>query len=110
MSSSSSEAIRKLNDAFRKSGTGGTIVMTQGVFKQDPQIIDQIRETVRTHSDFSKDSDPHGEHDFGKFEVSDLKLFWKIDYYNCEMNGGSPNPADAHVTERVLTIMLQEEY
>lgn len=110
MSKDSSEAIRKLNDAFRKSGKGGMIVMTQGVSCEPQHVIDEIREAVRNHTDFSPDNDPYGEHDFGKFEVESLKLFWKIDYYNKTMDGGSEDPADAQVTGRVLTIMLREEY
>jgi len=55
-------------------------------------------------------NDPWGEHDFGSFEHNGNTIFWKIDCYDREMKHGSPNPADATVTQRVLTVLLAEEY
>jgi hypothetical protein len=52
-------------------------------------------------------NDPHGEHDFGSFEVDGRKIFWKIDLYEePEVKGADGQP----VTTRVLTIMLAEEW
>ena len=31
-----------------------------------------------TFDDFSEENDPHGEHDFGSFELCGRKFFWKI--------------------------------
>jgi Protein of unknown function (DUF3768) len=55
-------------------------------------------------------NDPHGEHDFGHFEIAGQKFFWKIDYYDAAMEFGSEDPADPTKTTRVLTIMLASEY
>ena len=54
--------------------------------------------------------DPHEEHDFGAFEVDGNKIFFKIDYYDKTLTYYSPDPSDPSVTERVITIMLAEEY
>jgi hypothetical protein len=35
---------------------------------------------------------------------------FKIDYYDKSLEFGSPDPADPTVTERIITIMLAEEY
>lgn len=110
MTESRTEKISQLNDAFRKTATGGMVVMTQGVLAQSPEMIEQIMIAVQSYSAFSKDNDPYGEHDFGSIEVEQLKLFWKIDYYDLDLRAGSEDPANAEVTKRVLTIMLREEY
>lgn len=66
---------------------------------------------MREFSEFSEDNDPYGEHDFGAFDIEGAgKIFWKIDYYNRTMDGGSDDPDDPGKTTRVLTIMLASEY
>ena len=47
---------------------------------------------------------------FGAFDYGDERVFWKIDCYDRTRTTGSPNPANAGVTHRVLTIMLAFEY
>jgi hypothetical protein len=59
---------------------------------------------------FSGDNDPHGEHDFGSFELADCIFFWKIDYYDARCEFGSEDPSDPKQTTRVLTLMLSSEY
>lgn len=102
--------IRRLNDAFRTSFIGGRVMLTAGVAALPDQQKANVLSAVRQYADFNPDSDPHGEHDFGVFEVQGVKLFWKIDYYDKAVEYGSDNPADANVTTRVLTIMRREEY
>lgn len=64
---------------------------------------------IASFAAFDEDNDPHGEHDFG-VELAGQRLFWKIDYYDQNMESGSEDPADPAKTTRVLTIMLAEEY
>jgi hypothetical protein len=83
------ERIRVLNDAFRRSFTGGKVMMTAGVAAMTDQTRAQVFDRVRTFEAFNADNDPHGEHDFGNFEIDGRKLFWKIDHYDAAMEFGS---------------------
>ncbi len=46
----------------------------------------------------------------GTFEHSGEKIYWKIDYFDPEMEQGSEDPADSAQTTGLLTIMLASEY
>ena len=63
---------------------------------------------VRDFSDFNKDNDPYGEHDFGSFTVSGVKVFWKMDYYDEALKDWC-DPLRPNCN-RVLTIMRADEY
>ena len=102
--------IRAANDKFRQSFVGGEIFSTPGIRALGTEANLEILEQIRNFSDFNPNNDPHGEHDFGSFEQNGEKIFWKIDYYDTELNGGSPDPSDPLCTRRVMTIMLASEY
>jgi hypothetical protein len=85
-------------------------LITQGIEGLGQNAVRSIVETVRDFTEFPPESDPWGEHDFGMFEYDGEKIYWKIDCYNLDQTAGSPNPANAAVTYRVLTIMLASEY
>jgi hypothetical protein len=105
-----SDAIRVLNDNFRSTFIGGQMFMTAGMSELPLDVKANVFLKVKSFSAFDKDNDPHGEHDFGSFEVAGETFFWKIDYYDCDCRGGSEDPANPDITTRVLTIMLAEEY
>jgi Protein of unknown function (DUF3768) len=109
---SRAKRIADLNDEFRKSlVTGGRSYMTAGVNAKGADFVAQALGKVIAFDDFNADNDPHGEHDFGSFELDGEKLFWKIDYYSTDdPDLGSEDPSDPAKTERVLTVMLAEEY
>jgi len=44
------------------------------------------------------------------FEADGHKIMFKIDYFDSSLAQHSPDPADPAVTQRVITIMLAEEY
>ena len=102
--------IRDLNDAFRKSFSGGQVFLSQGVQSLPSDVCAMALRKVVTYDAFTQANDPHGEHDFGSFELAGHKFFWKIDYYAPDLQGGAENPADPEKTARVLTIMLAAEY
>jgi hypothetical protein len=105
-----SDAIRVLNDNFRSTYIGGQVVMTAGVSELPIDVKAKVLLMVKSFSTFDEDNDPHGEHDFGSFEVAGETFFWKIDYYDSDCHYGSEDPADPNKTTRVLTVMLADEY
>lgn len=106
----SSDRIRALNDAFRTTFGGGNVMMTASVAALPDCVKAEALTQVATFAAFTEDSDPHGEHDFGSFELVGRRFFWKIDYYDQECRQGSEDPADPDKTSRVLTLMLAEDY
>jgi Protein of unknown function (DUF3768) len=104
------DRIRMLNDELRKHLLGGGAVMTPGIAALGPDAVQRLVQTISIFNDFSADNDPHGEHDFGAFEFDGHQVMFKIDYYDKTLTYHSPDPADPAVTERVITIMLAEEY
>jgi hypothetical protein len=105
-----SDRIRLLNDNFRTTFVGGRVVMTQGVSEMSMDERARIVLTVQSFKDFDTGNDPHGEHDFGSFELAGETYFFKVDYYSPDLQGGSEDPADPEKTTRVLTIMRADEY
>lgn len=103
-------AIRRLNDHLRCRGRGGRLAVTAGVIALGRGALPAILVALRSFGGFTSDNDPYGEHDFGSIDWRGTRLFWKIDYYHRELRFGSPDPADASVTTRVLTVMLAAEY
>ena len=104
------EAIRALNDELRQNLTTGTAFMTAGVAALGAEAVARIVKTIAVYDDFCHANDPYEEHDFGSFEVDGHTIFFKIDYFDKALAFHSPDPADPSVTERVITIMLAEEY
>ena len=102
--------IQELNDAFRKSFTGGRVMLTARVDALAEPDKAAVLEKVRTFDAFDADNDPHGEHDFVSVEHDGTKYFGKLDYYDKDMQQGSEDPADPLQTIRVLTIMRADEY
>ena len=102
--------IAELNDKFRKGLASGRVHMTGGLNAKGSEFVGKALVRVMAFDDFNADNDPHGEHDFGSFELEGEKLFWKIDYYDLAGEFGSEDPTDPKKTLRVLTVMLAEEY
>lgn len=119
--------IARLNDLARRAmGVACTAVATAG-FRSLPEVDQsQVRELIETFDAFTEDNDPHGERDFGTiYQLRDEcwtterprsqedeceRVFWKLDYYDRNMEFASEDAANPAITRRVLTIMLSDEY
>src|SRR3954469_9014885 len=104
------DRIRCLNDELRQHLLGGGAVMTAGIAALGQAAVERLVKTIAVFDDFCHANDPHEEHDFGSFNAEGETIFFKIDYYDKSLRMHSPDPSDASVTERVITVMLASEY
>ena len=104
------DRIRMLNDELRKHLLGGGAVITAGAAALGAETVQRIVQAIATFDDFCNANDPYEEHDFGALDLDGVRIIFKIDYYDKSLTHHSPDPSDPSVTERVITIMLAEEY
>ena len=96
--------IALVNDRFRMSCEG--VILTNGV--QSVPNLNGLMRRIRGFNHFIKDNDPYGEHDFGKITWLGFEIFWKIDYYDGNLEGWA-DPLSVGC-RRVITVMLVFEY
>ncbi len=107
---SRTQRIAQLNDALRKTFSGGKVMLTAAVDSLDPAAKAEVLSAVRTFDNFDGDNDPHQEHDMAFFEVKGERYFFKVDYYDKSLEFGSEDPSDPAQTTRVLTIGEASDY
>lgn len=97
--------VAALNDEYRHSMQDCTV--TRGIAMMGT-AANEVFVRVRDYKEFNEDNDPYGEHDFGALVVDGVEVLWKIDYYDESLKHWcDPLSPDC---QRVLTIMLAEEY
>jgi hypothetical protein len=107
---SDTDRIRVLNDELRQHLYDGGAIITAGIAALGSNAVMRLVNAIASFNDFCAANDPDGEHDFGAFDFDGKSVMFKIDYYDKNLSFHSPDPADPTVTERVITIMLAEEY
>src|SRR5579862_5002238 len=104
--------IRALNDEFRRLGPlgwwkfDGLWLFSHGVQAKGVRFMFEAWNLTQRFDAFNANNDPHGEHDFGAFELDGEEVFWKIDYLERGAPFGAADPADNIRTCRIITIML----
>jgi Protein of unknown function (DUF3768) len=75
------DRIRALNDDFRTNSNPnlGKMVLTAGVGALPSKTRAEAIQHTIAFAAFNEDNDPHGEHDFGDFEIGGTRFFFKID-------------------------------
>ena len=115
-----SEKIAVLNDQLRSgigypfsfaNGQKDQFVLTQGIMDSfnDGEITTLFHD-IKTFNTFTVDNDPYQERDFGTLKAKGRTVFWKIDYYDNNLEYHSPDNTNPEVTKRVMTVMLSSEY
>ena len=102
--------IRELNDVLRRKAIGGRVVITSGIHALGTAAVCQMLAAVAAFDNFTEDNDPWGEHDCAILTVKGQRVLFKIDYYDLELQCHSPDAADPAATQRVMTVMLADEY
>ena len=74
------DRIRELNNAFRTSFDAklGQVMLTTGVNSLPSDVRAMAIRKTATFDAFTPDNDPHGEHDFGNFELAGRRFFVSI--------------------------------
>lgn len=88
--------IRALNDDLRRHLYNGGVLMTPGIAALGEEAIGRLANAIASFDDF--------------LHRDGAAIIFKIDYYDKDRSFHSPDPADPNLTERVITIMLAEEY
>lgn len=102
--------ISTLNDTFRKTFTGGQVLLSAGIAAMSSEDKANIVSLVQNFDNFTPENDVYGEHDFLSIDYKGNKIFAKIDYCDLNYEFMSENPANPDITNRVLTILLSCEY
>jgi len=102
--------IRELNDQLRRKGVGGRVLITRGIQALGAKGLREVLLAVMGFDDFTEGNDPWGEHDCAVLTVNERRIIFKIDYYDRDLAYHSPDASDPAVTQRVMTVMLAEEY
>jgi hypothetical protein len=97
--------IAQLNDRFR--GMALDVTITQGVIHALDDVV-PLLVAVEQFDAFNAGNDPYGGHDFGSLVWHGEKVFWKIDYYDQNLQYGK-DPLSPKC-RRVMTVMLAGEY
>ena len=109
------EAIARLNDRARLGlDPGARVVFTRNCLAAfcDLETVETVLVQARLlaafrRCSFSPDSP---ERDFAEIEFRGKRVWLKVDYYDEAVEYGSPDPANASITTRVITIVLPEDY
>lgn len=85
-------------------------MVTKTVIALGDGFLQQAVDAMVRSSAFNAENDPYDEHDFGSLDVSNERVFWKIDYYDQSLTRGADDPAEGGTCVRVLTLMMASDY
>jgi hypothetical protein len=91
------DRIRALNDSFRTSLSGGSVMVTRAVAALGAEAQREILAALRRYDEFNADNDPYGEHDFGRMTVQGHEIL-RLHRHNAtpETRDKAPHRAPPH--------------
>jgi hypothetical protein len=101
--------VRQFNDSFRAAITNDGIMLSEGVKELPIDVRAMAIRKVATFDAFSADNDPHGEHDFGGFDLAGKRFFWQLTRDNKLKPELRDDMGDATGTGQILAIRLSGE-
>ena len=104
------QQIAETNDQVRQTVMRDRLMITSGIRRLSHDTQNKIFAAIETYDDFKPSNDPHKEHDFGSIKIDGNSVFWKVDYFDNDLEYHSPDVLNRSVTRRVLIVMLAEEY
>jgi hypothetical protein len=108
--------IPELNCRLRKEPANrslGQVLISSGINVRGAEFRAMVLTAIASMQakDFKIGNDPYSERDFNSFTVAAKLCLFNIDYYaKGNLQKPSDDPADPAKTERVLTVMLADEY
>ena len=63
---------------------------------------------VREYDAFTHETDPLGEHDFGKFQFHGITIYLRIVCFAAEFGQSKPDPADPIQARRLLSVSMED--
>ena len=110
--------VRALNDAFRRTMVGGTIILAGGVRDLPEALQTHVLAAVQAFDAFNPDHDLWGEHEAGIVEVAGtgpgantppLRVFFKIECLCPTCLMPTDDAAEPGTAIRQITIMLADK-
>lgn len=112
----SAKRIAAMNDRLRREPNNrelGQVLISEGIVALGEDFKRCLFGALAamTPKDFKRGNDPYRERDFNAFSVDGRFCLFKIDYYaKGNHQRPSDDPADPGKTDRVLTLMLADDY
>jgi hypothetical protein len=100
----------ELNDELRQYPLGGGTLVSAKIAAFDIPRLKRLVEALARFDGYCQEVDQSGEHAMGFFDFEAVTVVFKIEARALSTDGLGSRSAERELTDRVMTIMLAEEY
>ena len=104
------ERIRLPDSGLKQTMEGGIAVISPGIAALGPSTVKRLFQTISIFDDYCAVKEPHLPGQFIPFDFDGTEIIFRIDYVYKTASRHPPTPLELQATERIVTIMLAEEY